>query len=434
MTTITRRQFVRAMQDRTLTQQDVERIIADIEKRLDPERKPPLAPEERQRLERELNTVRGRMAADKNHDGRIEGEQEMRALFDLIDRVDHNGRRRSIRTQRRRSRSPRTAGSLYETPGASRASSTLTASGHVLVAVARQAGADNLASNAMMNDDILFVGMNPGARRELGTLRARSRTGSVTGGMVHSSPGKLTINGNEYDLTTNQGIRDFVNSLNLPSEVAEEVMKAIKAAPDKARDELALIALHWAPAERGEPIPSRLVISGHHNPSHHGDPMELPEDQHINDPDLRYVRAGRPVFGNDYHNVQLDLPSLAALAKAMPHAAAQIEDIAFAACNSLHPLDLERLGLDEEGHRSTIFPNLRTVWGYRDKAPLANLGGDRHLRVWERRTRGRARNLDPNPRRPGEELGKHDRSVATWDRHGGIARPPRPGDAGGPYQ
>jgi len=80
----------------------------------------------------------------------------------------------------------------------------------------------------------------------------------------------------------------------------------------------------------------------------------------------------------------------------MPTAAADIEDIMLSACSSGYAESADyRTGLQEW---RTVFPNLKTLWGYGGAKDFHSPTGDAalsHITAWERATRGRAERLDP---------------------------------------
>ncbi|MBI2566444.1 MAG: hypothetical protein HYV63_05365 [Candidatus Schekmanbacteria bacterium] len=258
--------------------------------------------------------------ADANKDGRLDAAE----AFRYADTFDSNGDSRSI------------AGSA-------------TQAGKVLGAL--EVGLDTPELWGA-NDNILFVGMGDGARQEYDNFRHNAR-GAVVG-VTDSAGGDDTIKfgGATYDLATPQGCDDFVAMLGLPAEQSRQVSDAIAAAGSDTRDEMAQIAQVWAKAERGEPIPSRMVISGHH--------------------------VGYGVWGD--HNGMLTWEALGRLTRAMPTAAGQIQDLNISACYS---------GGDElRSKYKELFPNVETIWAYSGSAPGTYSGALPHQNAWERATRG----------------------------------------------
>jgi LysM repeat protein len=237
------------------------------------------------------------------------------------------------------------------------------------------------------NDDILYVGMNPGSTYEARALRA---TGAkVTA--IHDAPEPdraRAAGGQTYDLATPEGASAFAATFGLPPEQTERVAHVIHTAFDDARDELGRIAEAWAPAERGGSIPSRLVLSGH--------------------------SVGRGVWGDE--NGTLTLDAVGRLAEAMPEAARRVEDVHIAGCYSGGEYAIERF--------RAMFPKVKTVWAYSGSAPIAGPIAARHEQLWEAATRGRRDDLDRAI--AGRAAGGE--SVAVWTVTGGYqdGQPPRP--------
>jgi hypothetical protein len=185
-------------------------------------------------------------------------------------------------------------------------------------------------------DDVLHFGLNANADYEVAALR---RTGAT---VVAIGPGGAAADP-----------RAFAAGLGLPAAQADAVALVLQSADSRVRDELQQLVQAWAAAERGEAIPSRMVISGHH--------------------------VSDAVWGD--HNGRLPWSTLRALAEAMPRAAAQVEDLHVSACYSG--------GARAPGRFAGIFPQLRTLWAYTRSAPGAASGATAHQRYWERGTRGR---------------------------------------------
>lgn len=299
--------------------------------------------------------------ADVDGDGAIAGDEEARALFAALDTLDHDGHSRTIQT------------------GAAQL--------RALEAVAARASSRSLEERLRPpNDDVAFVGLNPSGATEAEALSRRTRVTSLGSTTFEESPAR--IGGRSHDLATARGVRAFVATLGLPRAQAERVSAAIERADHAGKDDLARIAAVWAPAERGGQIPSRLVLSGH--------------------------ASGTGVHGA---GGTVSRAALGRLAAAMPRAARQIEDLAVSACWS----GAERK-VDEW---RTVFPRLRTVFGYEGGAPSEG-GAARHLGRWERATRGRTEDL-ARAIAAGTRMGE---SVATWSVRRGweASEPPRPLD------
>jgi hypothetical protein len=202
------------------------------------------------------------------------------------------------------------------------------------------------------NDDILHLGMGQFASDEVRHLRG---SGARVTAVQDSSAGddRVRVGGQTHDLATAAGVEGFVATLGLPAEQQAKVAEAIESAGPDARDELASLARVWAKGELGGSVPSRVVISGHH--------------------------VGDSIWGDT--NGELRWESLKKLADAMPRAAGQVEDLHLSACYSS--------GERAEGLYRSIFPSLKTVWGYEGSAPGTWSGAMPHLSAWEQATRGR---------------------------------------------
>jgi hypothetical protein len=212
------------------------------------------------------------------------------------------------------------------------------------------------------NDDILFVGMNnatrvsAGAQHEINKLRGRgNNVTAVTDSKVGDD--KIKVGGTTYDLTTDDGRKGFANTLGLPAEQSQKIADAIGTASRDGKDELAGIAQVWAKGERGEKMPSRMVLSGHH--------------------------VGSAVWGDG--NGELSWKALQNLSNAMPNAAKQVEDVHIAACYSG--------GASKWNKYKSIFPNAKTIWAYSGSAPGAGSGATHHEAAWDTATRGRRTNV-----------------------------------------
>ncbi len=241
-------------------------------------------------------------------------------------------------------------------------------------------------------DDVLFVGMNKFASQEAQAIRAR---GTKVELISDSKAGddKITVgkgkSATTFDLSTDQGRTDFVKTLKLPAAQATKIADVLKNTGPDARDELAQVAQVWAKGEKGGEVPGRLVLSGH--------------------------SGGSAIYGAEdgFTNGALNRDQLSELAKAMPKAAAQVEDIALSACYCGGENSIMKW---KEG-----FPNAKTVLAYSDKSPSgAGANGSRaHLRAWDKATRGDVDSLPPGTFKG---LEKH-KNVATWSVKNGYLIP-----------
>lgn len=203
------------------------------------------------------------------------------------------------------------------------------------------------------------------------------------------------------DLGTEEGTRAFTASLGLPAAQASEVARVLDGARPGSRDELAGIAAVFARGERGEAMPTRLVLSGH--------------------------SVGAGVYDGRDSGHLLRFADVFALAKAMPKAASKVEHVMLSACSSGYgaPVPGEWIGHVPLPAWSAHFPNLRTAWGYGGGADYHSpSGGDavQHIGVWDRKARGEVSDLDAAKVATGLA---HWKNIATWSAVGDY-RPGRP--------
>jgi hypothetical protein len=235
-------------------------------------------------------------------------------------------------------------------------------------------------------EKVLFVGMNPTVPVE---LEALERAGVSVVAITNSTEGadKLRVDGEVYDLSTPEGALAFTGTLGLEPEQSEAIARVLWEAPHAARDELGQIARAWAPAEKGETIPQRLVLSGH--------------------------SVGNGVWGEE--NGSLTLDALGDLARVMPAAARAIQDVHIAGCHSGGRFAMLRI--------QSIFPAIKTIWAYAGSAPGAESGAVIHEQMWERATRGEELKVDRNAL----NATRKGKNVALWSVEGGY-------DDGGPHR
>lgn len=233
------------------------------------------------------------------------------------------------------------------------------------------------------NDRLLHLGMNRSCGHEAAELRRAGLPVEVAPGRARGAEG-VAYRGRTYPLNTETEQAAFVEALGLPAEVAARVRLVLKETEwTEERVTLAGLAAAWAPAERGGSVPSRLILSGH--------------------------SAGDLIWGD--REMELGRKDLERLARAMPKAAAQIEDLLLHGCNTA--------GSERVSQWGAAFPNLRTVWAYSSDAPGSYTGAVPHMLEWARATRGRAETLDP------AAAGEHRKggNVSTWSSQDGY----RPG-------
>lgn len=251
---------------------------------------------------------------------------------------------------------------------------------------------------SIAKNDVLFLGMNRYASREAKALRENGVdvhliSDTKVNDQVVTGRGK---NRKTYDLTDPAQVDKFVDTLGLKDAAQKKkVSDIIKNGQPDTRDELAQLAKAWAKGENGGKVPGRVVLSGHSN----GGEMWGRE----------YNRKNESVFENGY----FQRADFVALAKAMPKAAAQVQDLAVSACFCGGEADITAW---KEG-----FPNAKTVLAYDGKSPsgASAKGAQAHLKRWERFTRGDKETLAP------ERFGDlyKGKNVATWSVKNGYLRP-----------
>ena len=272
----------------------------------------------------------GLEAADVDGDGRIQGE-ELDRLVEALDRLDG---RRDHRIGGRRG-----AGAVAR---------------RALRSAAEAAGADALAQAAAEGMDlraaVTFIGITRSSLGEARALRERGIPVDLIRDVTTSDPDQGWGPGGPMPLGTDAQRKAFVDTLELPSEVANDLIGVLRATSPRGRGEIAALAKQWAAAYHGEPIPQRLVLSGH------GD--------------------GAKVFETE--GDELSRSDVLALARAMPGAAKHIRHVHVAACQHGYEPRTEPY--------FEAFPNLRSVWGYAGFAP-SGATARVHQARWERATR-----------------------------------------------
>ncbi|HJP65840.1 MAG TPA: hypothetical protein VKA30_06000, partial [Actinomycetota bacterium] len=198
-----------------------------------------------------------------------------------------------------------------------------------------------------------YLGMNPGADKELNKLRKSAGAQNVLASM-----GDAAL---EDKLLENPGITEFVfDDLKIPPSKVDrwsKAMDALEKAGPSVRDALAELMRWMNRAEDGEIILDRLVLSGHSN---------------------GFELWGTGVPGSKQHPgvlvVEQDLTNVAA---AFPNAAGQVRSIMFSAC--------ETVGAVETVVR--VFPNVDSVWSYAGFSPDVDSGSSEHVQGWEQATK-----------------------------------------------
>ena len=211
--------------------------------------------------------------------------------------------------------------------------------------------------NGPWNDRVLFLGMNPSS--VVKATRQMSRRADVTALKDSGLPDHVKVNGKWMELGSSFGIKAFVKTLGLPEKNAEGVRRALTICETGARDELGQLAQVWTRGEKGEKMPSRMVLAGHSN--------------------------GDGVWGDD--NGSLRLGPLLQLSRALPHATSQIEDAFVTGCYSGGEVTMDQYLL--------IFPRAKTIWAYDAQAPGVDNGATVDQAGWEGATRGRDSSFVP---------------------------------------
>jgi hypothetical protein len=241
-------------------------------------------------------------------------------------------------------------------------------------------------SSANFNNDILFIGLNSEANIEVDALNKNISKDAKVYFVHQAETGADTFkdtDGNVYDLNNDEDINKFVGKLDLEPAKANEVIEFIKqpvknsifgGLANNIKDELAQIIKVWAKSEKGEEVPSRLILSGH--------------------------SVGDGITGES--NGTLSINIIQNLAKLFPKAANSIEDLHISGCSSGGEITVETY--------REIFPNLKSEWTYSHSAPSAKNGAVQHQKIWETATRDRNASLNRNIA-IGTRLGEN---VNTW--------------------
>jgi hypothetical protein len=217
------------------------------------------------------------------------------------------------------------------------------------------------------NDGIIYLGMNSLGNQN---VREAANIPNVTV-ITHSEDGPSGADHvGALDLATSDGAHALADSLGLPKTQADVIASVLIDAHTGSRDELAGLAQVFARAEHGQSIPSRLVLSGH--------------------------CYGTSLWDGSATNKDgtLTLTSIQALAKAMPKAAAQIEDVMLSACSTGYDAEPDKVSL---GEWKQCFPNLKSAWGYATESDYHSPTGNHaisHITAWREATQGRAIDVD----------------------------------------
>jgi hypothetical protein len=243
---------------------------------------------------------------------------------------------------------------------------------HGSISRAPAAQGNALRRQAVPGGNILYVGMN-NYKPEVDRLKAlyAGRPVNVTTVTVTEGASKTQVGGSTFDLTTDDGIKQFVASLNLPDTADADKLKAlIGAQGNEDRDDLAHVIAVYAKtqADQADRM-SRVVLSGH--------------------------SYGSLIYNEDVKG-EIQFASLVTLAGIFPKAAAQTRHLLVLACLA--------------GEKDTIqnyylkaFPNLQTFWGWTRATCPTGAGAANALEKWSRLT-------DKNP----TEMPLPPEHQATW--------------------
>lgn len=231
-----------------------------------------------------------------------------------------------------------------------------------------------LRQRGPLAEQVVFLGLNDSSQ-EIASLKKQA-----TLSVIQNQP---LLNG--LDLKTDAGIQSFVSSLKLSGHTSEQLSEYLRELEPEVRDEMAQVIQAWAPAERDQAIPARLVLSGH--------------------------STGRGIFGEGGRG-SLSFEAFGKLAGILPKAAAQIEDIHIGACNTGFRVNSEIFQAN--------FPQLKTFWAYVHTAPSQATGSPAHMRRWEKLTRGDTSALSREQAAQGFGVSSHPENIVVWTRENGY--------------
>jgi hypothetical protein len=257
--------------------------------------------------------------------------------------------------------------------------------------ISQQSGGSGL-ERYVRNDGIVYVGLNPSSRGlETETLRNGAGAGNVTSITQRgATQDTAVVGGRTVDLTSPAGLDALAGSFDrLDAATQTKLRGFIENAGSGARDELAQLAGVLYQAELGQRLMKRFVLSGH--------------------------SGGSSVWGDD--NGSLDFDYLSKLKEIFPNAMGQVEDVMLSACNTGYNANVP--------YYLSIFPNLKSVWAYVGYSPSAATGSIRHIKEWEKATRGEMKhgNVNAGRERINAGSGPRDHNVAIWTRESGTASP-----------
>jgi len=244
------------------------------------------------------------------------------------------------------------------------------------------AGLDELVKS----NNVLYLGANPDSREtELQTLKGTgANVSGVTGARTNDT---AKVDGRTVDLNTDEGVESLAASFPLLDAARQAQLKAFfGGSMSGVKDELAQLARLLYEAEFGKRLFKRVVLSGH--------------------------SGGSSIYGHEADGSisSISFSTLAELTKIFPNAALQVEDVMLSACNTGQKGILDQY--------TAIFPNIHSVWGYVGYSPDASSGSKRHIKEWEKASRGGVdeEKLDAEREKVGQGGGKNDKHVAVWTK------------------
>lgn len=242
------------------------------------------------------------------------------------------------------------------------------------------AGAGVMQMKPKPKDELLFIGMSDGSHDEIRELRKVTAVAGVTDAAKDDT---IKHGAKTFDLTGEQGIRDYLAALGVPAAKIEPTVEILMRCGGDARDEVAQIVRIYHQAEIGYRVLDRVVLSGH--------------------------SSGTVAWGDS--NGVLEYERLAELAKVFTGAVAQVRDLMLSACFTGEE------GTMEQYHR--MYPNLDSIWAYSGSSPGTHSGAKGHMRVWEKATRGKQ---VPDMDAAHKEVSRHRKGdqVATWTKDDGY--------------
>jgi hypothetical protein len=254
--------------------------------------------------------------------------------------------------------------------------------------ISQQPGGEGL-EDLVKRDDILYLGLNPASRDvELGALQGSGA--NVDGIKGARTQDTAKVDGRTVDLNDAEGIDALMGTFPKLDTANQAALKSFfESAGTGAKDELAQLARFFYDAEFGKRLFKRVVLSGH--------------------------SYGISIWGDDNGTIQFT--ELQQLATIFPAAVGQVEDLMLSACNTGQSEKLDQ-------YRG-IFPNLKSIWAYVGYSPSAATGSLRHIKEWEKATRGAADEdkMDAGREKVGRGSGDKDKNVALWSQETGAEDP-----------